>query len=148
MPTAFILKWKLQRSTGKIQPYVRTLIVMKKLHNHRYPAGLEREILKKIPKYLAGGIVIPVFMSIMVRLPPVAGLFSSSATEVTKLQTGIDFLGIGIFFMVLSLAFTVVIGCVIVILMKGPAYIADAYDLEDADKPDADNNDNTNSKQD
>jgi hypothetical protein len=109
---------------------------MKKLHNHRYPAGMERVILKKIPKYLAGGIVIPLFMSLLVRIPPITALFANSATEITKLQTGIDILGIAIFFMVLSLVFTVAIGCVIVVLMKGPAYIADAYDLEDSDKPD------------
>jgi hypothetical protein len=31
--------------------------------------------------------------------------------------------------------FTIVIGAYIVVLMKGPAYVADAYPLEDADKP-------------
>ena len=109
---------------------------MKKLHNHRYPAGLERVILKKIPKYLAAGIVIPVFMSVFVRIPSITEIFADSATEISKLQTGIDILGIAIFFMMLSLVFTVAIGCVIVVLMKGPAYIADAYELEDSDKPD------------
>jgi len=27
------------------------------------------------------------------------------------------------------------IGCVIVMLMKGPAYVADAYELNDSDRP-------------
>jgi hypothetical protein len=31
--------------------------------------------------------------------------------------------------------FTIVIGAYIVVLMKGPAYVADAYPLEDADRP-------------
>jgi hypothetical protein len=36
----------------------------------------------------------------------------------------------------------VTIGCLIVILMKGPAYIADSYDLNDADKPDDEDKEN------
>ena len=31
--------------------------------------------------------------------------------------------------------FTVAIGCAIVWIMKGPAYVADAYELIDADGP-------------
>jgi hypothetical protein len=31
--------------------------------------------------------------------------------------------------------FTIVIGAYIVVLMKGPAYVADAYPLEDSDEP-------------
>jgi hypothetical protein len=31
--------------------------------------------------------------------------------------------------------FTVAIGCVAVWIMKGPAYVADRYELEDADTP-------------
>ena len=32
-------------------------------------------------------------------------------------------------------AFTVAIGCLIVMVMKGPAYVADKYPLSDADEP-------------
>ena len=31
--------------------------------------------------------------------------------------------------------FTIAIGCTIVMLMKGPAYVADRYPLSDADEP-------------
>ena len=37
--------------------------------------------------------------------------------------------------------FTIAIGCVIVALMKGPAYVADRYDLIDADEPRQDTSD-------
>jgi hypothetical protein len=107
---------------------------MARLHNHRHPDGLERVILKKLPKVLLGGIFIPLFMAIFARLYPIAG----SVTEIAKHQISIDILAISLFFMVFSAAFTVTIGCVIVLLMKGPAYVADAYELEDSDKPDAD----------
>jgi polyferredoxin len=109
---------------------------MGKLHNHRYPPGLERELLRKIPKYLLGSIIIPLFMVILVRLPPIETLFARTAEEVVKLHTTIDFLSIAIFVAVLPVILTLFIGCIIVILMKGPAYIADAYDVDDADEPD------------
>jgi polyferredoxin len=111
---------------------------MRKLHNHRYPPGLERKILLKIPKYLLGSIIIPLFMVIFVRLPPVESLFTSTAEEALKLHTTIDFLSIAIFVAVLPVILALFIGCIIVILMKGPAYIADAYDVDDTDDPDND----------
>ena len=108
---------------------------MAKLHNHRYPPGLERELLRKIPKYLLGTILVPLFMVILVRLSAVENLFASTAEEVVKLHTTIDFLSIAIFVAILPVILTLFIGCIIVILMKGPAYVADAYDVKDADKP-------------
>lgn len=111
---------------------------MNKLHNHRYPPGLEREILKKVPKYLLASFFIPLFMSIFVRIPPVEGLFTRTVEEVAKLHSTIDFLAIAIFISVLPIILTLTIGCVIVMLMKGPAYTLDAYKLDDADNPDED----------
>ena len=114
---------------------------MSKLHNHHYPPGLERVLLRKIPKYLLGSILIPLFMVILVRLPAVESLFASTAEEVEKLHTTIDFLSIAIFVGVLPVILALFIGCIIVILMKGPAYTADAYDVDDADEPDDDKKD-------
>lgn len=104
---------------------------MTKIHNIRHPAGLEWMILKKIPKILLGGIFIPFFMSIFVRLFPIAG----TAAEIEKHLISIDIFSISLFLMVALAAFTVTIGCVIVVLMKGPGYVADAYELEDFDHP-------------
>ena len=111
---------------------------MNKLHNQRQPPGLERQILRKIPKYLLASICIPLFMVILVRWPPVEGIFTRTAEEAVKFHTTIDFLSIAIFASVLPILLALTIGCVIVMLMKGPAYVADAYKLEDADKPDED----------
>ncbi len=106
---------------------------MKKLHNQHHPAGLEWVILKMLPKILAGGIFIPLFLSIFVRWFP----FEKPAAEIAKMHISIDILSISIFFSVLSAVITVAIGCIIVVLMKGPAYVADAYHLDDADKPES-----------
>ena len=108
---------------------------MKKLHNQHHPACLEWIILKMLPKILAGGIFIPLFLSIFVRLFP----FERPAAEIAKLHIGIDILSISLFFSVIAAVITVAIGCIIVVLMKGPAYVADAYDLDDADKPESEN---------
>jgi len=104
---------------------------MTKIDNHYYPAGLERVILKKIPKILLGGIFIPFFMSTFVRLFPIAG----TAAEIEKHLISIDIFSISLFFMVAAAAFTVTVVCVIVALMKGPGYVADAYELENFEHP-------------
>ena len=106
---------------------------MTKLHNHRHPPGLERAILKRIPSIILAGIFIPLFTSILARLFPISG----TAAEIARHQITVDILSISLGFTVLSAAFTVTIGCVIVALMKGPAFVADAYELDDADQPDA-----------
>lgn len=109
---------------------------MKKLHNKHHPAGLEWVILKMLPRIMAGGIFVPLFLSAFVRFFP----FDKTAAEIARLHIGIDILSISLFFCVFSAVITVAIGCIIVVLMKGPAYVADAYDLEDADKPEPVNN--------
>ena len=104
---------------------------MKKLHNHRSPPGLERVLLTKMPGVLIGAFVVPLFMSVIARAFPVAG----TAEEIAKYQSSIDILGIAICITVLTGLFAVLIGCVLVVLMKGPAYVADAYDLIDSEHP-------------
>lgn len=106
---------------------------MKKLHNHRSPAGLEWTFLKMIPKILLGAIFVPALMSVFVRLFPISG----TAAEIARHQHGIDILAIALCVTALTAVFTITIACVIIVVMKGPAYVADAYELNDADRPDA-----------
>jgi len=108
---------------------------MKKLHNKHHPAGLEWRIFKTLPKILLGGIAIPFLMSLLTRLFPA----DATAAEIAKHQSSIDILSISLFLTVFTAVLTVAIGCITVVLMKGPAYVADAYKLEDADKPDPEN---------
>jgi hypothetical protein len=75
-------------------------------------------------------------MAIFVRMPLIERQFAGSAEEVARLHSTIDFLSIAIFVSLLPVFVTVVIGCIVVILMKGPAYIADGYEVNDADEPD------------
>ena len=107
---------------------------MKKLHEKRYPPGLEWWVLKKIPKLLAASIFVPALMLLISRNYP----FSGPANDVVRLQVGIDFFAIAIFFTGVSFLIVIGIVCFIIHVMKGPAYVADAYPLNDADEPDKD----------
>ena len=103
---------------------------MSKKHHHHHPASFERMILKKIPKVILSAIFIPLFMSIFSRLYPVSG----TSAEVARYQISVDMLSISLGFTVVTAAFTMTIGCIIVVLMRNPAYVANAYELQDSDE--------------
>lgn len=102
----------------------------KRLHDGCEPPGLERAILRRLPKALLIGTLIPVGLSVLVRaLPPGDGVDPAKAV-----------LNVDIFAFATALTFwtavlTVAIGCVVVVIMKGPAYVADAYPVEHANRP-------------
>ncbi len=103
----------------------------KKIHHRRYVPGLERVILKKLPLYLAGGTLVPVFMAILARFGPFAGFTEDPA----KMVLSVDILAIALVITVWTAIFTVAIGCIIVRVMKGPTYVADSYELQDSERP-------------
>lgn len=80
-------------------------------------------------------MIIPLFMSLFTRLLPP----DVTAAELEKHQISIDILSISLLFAVLTAVSTVAIGCIIAVLMKGTAYVADACELEDANQPDPEN---------
>jgi len=47
----------------------------------------------------------------------------------------VDIIAIAMAVTVWTAVLTVAIGCFVVIMMKGPAYVADAYELEDSERP-------------
>ena len=101
-----------------------------RLHDRCEPPGIELAILKKLPKALIIGTLVPLGLSVIVRLlPPEAGV------DVAKRIMTVD-----IYAFAAALTFwigvlTVAIGCVVVFVLKGPAYVADAYPLDDASRP-------------
>jgi hypothetical protein len=101
-----------------------------KLHARREPPGLERQILRKLPKVTLVGLMIPAALAVLVRiLPPEPGL------DVAKHIKSVDIFAIASAITFFTAVFTVAIGCVIVYIMKGPAYVADAYPLQHSDRP-------------
>lgn len=101
-----------------------------KLHGRRTPPGLELQILRKIPRITVVGSLIPIALSILVRiLPPEPGM------DTAKHIRSVDIFAIATEITFLTGVLTLTIGCIIVHIMKGPAYVADSYPVSHADRP-------------
>ena len=97
----------------------------------RTPYGFELRVLRMLPSVLLAGTVLPAALAGLGRL-----LFSrGTATEIEHQIQTFDFVMIGLAIFVWTAVLTVGIGCVIVWLMKGPAYVADGYEVSHSDKP-------------
>lgn len=95
------------------------------------PAGLEREVLRRLPRVLWVGTLLPAAVAALARWLP----WSGGEAEVFTRITTIDIWVIGLVVLHWTVVLTVAIGAFIVMVMKGPAYVADAYPLEDAERP-------------
>src|SRR5215217_5035477 len=97
----------------------------------RSPSGLEWRILRKIPLILLVGTLLPGMVSLLshVLLPKLDHVNAAATMQ------WIDFMMIGVVTIHWSWTGTLAIGCIIVILMKGPAYVADAYPLPEQGDP-------------
>lgn len=104
---------------------------MKKLHNRRQPAGMEWLIFRKLPLLFIASTLIPLMVSVFARVIPQAGAMD----EVRKHLTRIDIFSIALGITFWTALFTLAVGCIIVIIMKGPAYVADAYEMKDSEYP-------------
>ena len=95
------------------------------------PYGFEWRLLRLMPTVCLAGTLLPALMAVAARFLIVDG----SAAELARRIQLFDFVMIGLVIFVWTLAVTVTIGCVIVWLMKGPAYVADGFDVSHSDKP-------------
>ena len=105
-----------------------------RLHGRLEPPGREVLILRQLPRIGGVGTLVLVALSFLVRvLPPQPGV------DTAKHIRTVDIFAIATTVTLWTAIFTVAIGCVVVHIMKGPAYVADAYPVEHADQPDAEN---------
>lgn len=103
-----------------------------KLPGHRRsPAGLERRILSQLPYTLLAGTVIPLFCYLIAWYTP----SPAEGSSVEKYLADVAILATAVVVTIWTAVLTVAIGCVVVVLMKGPAYVADQYPLSDAERP-------------
>jgi hypothetical protein len=98
----------------------------------RTPAGHERTILRLLPRVLVLGTAALALPSLAVRALLVLWPEVASASAVTT----IDIYGISLAIFHWAILCVVAIAAFIVMVMKGPAYVADPYPLNDADTPD------------
>jgi hypothetical protein len=97
----------------------------------REPHGLEWRLLRRLPVLLLGGTLVPVLFGIASRLWPPAGAPSALAAHFQF----IDIVAIALMVTAWTAALTLAVGCCVVVIMKGPAYVADRYDLSDSESP-------------
>ena len=108
--------------------------ILNKLPNSRREApGLEWVVLKKLPLALLAGTLIPLAICAANRLFPRQG----DVVQIAKQAKLVDIFSIATVVTVWTAVLTVAIACCVVVMMKGPAYVADAYKLVDSDRPKA-----------
>jgi hypothetical protein len=106
--------------------------LLQKLPNsQRSPSGLEWTILKRLPMALLASTVIPLIWYWLATIYPAA----APGETLEKYLTGVSIAAIATAITAWTAVFTIAIGCCIVVLMKGPAYVADRYPLSDAEHP-------------
>ncbi len=95
------------------------------------PSGLEWKLWRKLPMIALVGTLAP-FAALLV-LHILAGV-QTALVDVRSLQT-LDYLVIGAVTFHWTTVATLAIGCLIVMAMKGPGYVADGYNLPHSDLP-------------
>ncbi len=97
----------------------------------RSPAGLEWALLRRLPLFAVAGTVGPLLCLLTVRLA--AGWASGVVSA--KLAMSLEIALASLVILYWTVLFTGALACVIVMIAKGPAYVADAYPLPDYDAP-------------
>jgi len=106
------------------------MALFNKLHERKTPPGLEWALLKLLPKMALFGSLAPICAALVVRMQPLANAYDNA-----KRVKSVDIAAIASEITLLTALFTIGIGCVIVHIMKGPAYVSDSYPLSHSDQP-------------
>jgi hypothetical protein len=105
---------------------------LKKLSpTRREASGLEWTLWRKLPLILLAGTALPLVILGVVRLLTDP---EPSAQQARWLQLA-DYVVGGVIVFHWTMVLTLGIGCVIVMVMKGPGYVADGYLVSHSDKP-------------
>jgi len=102
-----------------------------KVYGRVEPPGMEMKILKLLPKVALVGTVVPALLAVLARLM----INDGAAAEIAKQVRSVDIFCIASLITIWTAIVTVAIGCVVVFIMKGPAYAADSYDVSHSDRP-------------
>lgn len=97
------------------------------------PSGLEWWLLQRLPRWLLLGTLLGCLAGWFLH-----SLLPAWSAEVDPKQAGIAlYTVIGLTVLYWTLLLTLGLGCVVVLIMKGPAYIADRHpSARDSDTPD------------
>lgn len=96
----------------------------------RSASGLEWALWRKLPLIAVAGTVLPLLALGVYKLWNDAG----TPTQERALLLA-EYIVMGVILFHWTLVLTVAIGCAIVMLMKGPAYVADGLEVSHSDHP-------------
>ncbi len=97
----------------------------------RSQPGLEWALWKKLPRILLWGTVVPVVLAAGWHL----ALPADASPAELRQHLVFNYVVAGVVILHWTVVLTLAIGSVIVMVMKGPAFVADAYPLNDSDHP-------------
>ena len=105
--------------------------------NHRpaarsAPPGFERTLLRRLPAVALFGSLVAAIPPLFTRLLAWTGI----DPDATARTLAADVFGLSLLLLLWATILTLATGAVILTVMKGPAYFADSYPLDDADRPD------------
>jgi hypothetical protein len=89
------------------------------------PSGIEWILLRKLPLIFAVSAAVPVAVMLLL-------YFGNQTLDPEQLKT--IYLCLGILFSIFFFVGAAAIGCIVVMIMKGPAYVADPYELPKENK--------------
>lgn len=95
------------------------------------PAGLETRILKSLISWFFWGSLFIIEPSVFARLVD----WNSKTINIEQTLISIDVAVIAVLILYWTVLFTLAIGAAIVKVMKGNAYQADSYPLQDSERP-------------
>ena len=91
---------------------------------------MELRILRRLPVVTLVASLAVLALPVLARLMPL-----EPGVDPSKAARTVDIFAIATEITLLVAAFTVAIGCVVVHIMKGPAYAADSMPVQHADRP-------------
>ncbi|MCU0869842.1 MAG: hypothetical protein MUF30_09620 [Burkholderiales bacterium] len=104
---------------------------LQRLPGYRRAApGLEWTLWKRLPSILAWGTLLPALLGVVI------GAIQPDASHAQGDRLLLIYRVVGVITLHWTLVLTLAIGCVVVIVMKGPAFVADPYPPTERD-PDA-----------
>ena len=103
----------------------------RKLHGRVEPPGIEMKLLKALPFAALASVLLPSLLALGART------YSDfvHVENAFKMVRSVDIFAVSIAVTLLTAVFTVAIGCIVVWIMKGPAYVADSYPVSHANRP-------------
>jgi hypothetical protein len=96
----------------------------------RSASGLEWALWRKLPAIWAVGTALPLLV-----LGAYHGLADATTPAAERALLLTDYVVVGVVVFHWTAVLTIAIGCVVVIVMKGPAYVADGLAVSHSDQP-------------